>query len=170
MINSNYQCQHTITHFDKNDVKIGSWQKSQNSAMNRCFPHDHFQKIQAECSKMNPGERMEWKFLESRNGEPFYELINEKNACLLTYKPFSHNSWIKYPDKSLIKGYPYKNTTLNEIGSNGLQISNVPIYPESDSTFKTHYDYWLLFYKALWSIAFLYFLAILFFRKKFKSL
>ena len=78
------------------------------TAWNRCDPYEVWIRQKDTCD--DPGvTRIAMQFDHSVNGGPFYRIINEKDICTLTYKPFSHNDWIKVPPEAPIMGYPVQN-------------------------------------------------------------
>ncbi|HVU75231.1 MAG TPA: hypothetical protein VHD38_00095 [Candidatus Paceibacterota bacterium] len=78
------------------------------SAWNRCDPYEVWTRAKARCG--NPSiVRISMQFDHSINGGPFYRIVDESSICDLTYKPFSHNDWIKLPPEAPIVGYPVKN-------------------------------------------------------------
>lgn len=161
MINANYQCQTSIDAIDKNNNNIMRKNITSSAPMNRCFVFDIFQQIKSECKKFPIDTKVSWTYWQSRNGSPFYELINEKDACKLSYKPFSHNEWIKYPTDSLIKGYPFKNNFGPVFKKDTEFISEKATDSNKVQSFwKTNYEGILLVYKFSWIVGFFYLLYL----------
>lgn len=79
------------------------------SARDRCDPYWFWFRLQTRCKERGV-ERIEWTLDHSINGSPFLRIVDEQNACALSYKPFSHNAWIKTEkDNPVIIGYPVEN-------------------------------------------------------------
>jgi hypothetical protein len=105
MFEANHQCQMSISNND------GSIQMQRNgiSARFRCDPWPFlFTAQQRYCKSPNP-QKIHFRLNHSINGGPFYEIVNEDDLCALTYKPFSHNDWIKMPPEAKPVGRPVKN-------------------------------------------------------------
>lgn len=105
MFEANHQCRVIIKN-EKGDTlreKI-SW-----GARNRCDPWPHLSSIKQRYCKDQPTPRIHFNMIHSVNGGPFYEIVDEKDACQLTYKPFSRNEWIKDATTAPIVGRPLKN-------------------------------------------------------------
>ncbi len=73
----------------------------------RCNPYVAWQSRMSLCSKNV--ERVAFTFDHSINGGPFYRIVDVPNMCDLTYKPFTHNTWIKEPPEAPAVGYPVQN-------------------------------------------------------------
>ncbi len=73
----------------------------------RCDPYQHWRALKNLCSTDIP--RIAMTFDHSINGEPFYRIIDESDACSLEYKAFGKNTWIKAPPEAPPVGLPLKN-------------------------------------------------------------
>jgi len=92
----------------KNGETVSTKKIESASAWNRCDPYELWYRARASCT--DPGvERISMQFDHSINGGPFYRIVDEPSICDLTYKPFSHNNWIKIPPEAPIIGYPVQN-------------------------------------------------------------
>jgi hypothetical protein len=78
------------------------------AAWNRCDPYEIWARAKSACTDAGV-ERIALQFDHSINGGPFYRIVDEANICVLEYKPFSHNSWIKVPPEAPLVGYPVQN-------------------------------------------------------------
>jgi hypothetical protein len=79
------------------------------SARRRCNPYSDWFRFHEMCRRGRVTQ-VAWKFDHSINGGPFYRIVDEPDACGLTYRAFSHNSWIRLPSEgAAIVGYPVKN-------------------------------------------------------------
>jgi hypothetical protein len=108
MFEANHQCISTVSYTDKEGSLREDVDFSIN-AKNRCNPSFYLQRIKRECDS-NEGISLAWTFDHSINGGPFYRMINTSNACLLEYKTFRKNDWIRYKREEMeIVGYPLKN-------------------------------------------------------------
>lgn len=166
MINSNYQCQHNISEVNAQGQEVRQWNKASTSPMGRCYPQDVFQTIQRRCKAIPSTDHIVWTFWESRNGGPFYELVNEKDACHLEYKAFSHNVWLHFPRESKIIGYPEKNIMYERTGvSRAPVIHNQPIEANKgeESFLQRNYFNFKYFYTILWGCRFAFMIYVLFF-------
>lgn len=108
MIDGNHQCISTQTYHYSDGRPAETNKISSRKAMNRCWIYAQWQHLRRDCSQSHL-ERINWTFDHSLNGGPFYRVVNVENACDLTYKPFSHNSWIQFFAESPLIGYPYPN-------------------------------------------------------------
>ena len=110
MFEANHQCISEIVVHTKNGEEQNSRQESVN-ARNRCDPYRVWFALNQLCTRNTQTlERISWTFDHSINGGPFYRIVDVENACDLTYKPFSHNEWIKtLSDNPEIIGYPVEN-------------------------------------------------------------
>jgi hypothetical protein len=59
--------------------------------------------------KRDDVESIEWKMDHSINGGPLYRVVDERDACTLTYAPLAHNAWIRTEDQAEIVGRPVRN-------------------------------------------------------------
>jgi hypothetical protein len=105
MFEANHQCQMSISNND------GSIQMQRNgiSARFRCDPWPFLYTAQQRYCKISNPPKINFRLNHSINGGPFYEIVNEEDLCALTYKPFSHNDWIKMPPEAKPVGRPLKN-------------------------------------------------------------
>ena len=105
MFEANHQCFAEAR--DENGEVI--FEHTSKTARNRCDPYQlWFRVYQKEC-RQNPSKKISVKLLHSINGGPFYEIVNEDDACSLSYKPFGRNEWIKTQDEAPAVGRPRKN-------------------------------------------------------------
>lgn len=127
MFDANHQClsqETTVTPDGKEDRRI----VASNGAMRRCGPYTRLFGLQQTCRRQ-PGTRIEWLFLSSVNGHPFYEIVNVPDACALNYSEFGLNEWMKFPETGAqIRGYPEKNFVLMDGPAMGWKI----VKPEPD--------------------------------------
>jgi hypothetical protein len=135
MFEANHQCKYTVTTYATGEAQNSDWSGLQctgmyclthastvskdgqivitrsgesASAWNRCDPYEMWSRIKYQCAAQNV-ERVSMQFDHSINGGPFYRIVDEPSICDLTYKPFSHNDWIKVPPESPVVGYPVQN-------------------------------------------------------------
>ena len=109
MFDANHQCR---SHITINDVSGSSKSETQESIMSRqrCDPYSQLMKIKTICFSNPNVKSVKWTFDHSINGEPFFRMVDESNACSLDYKAFRHNKWIRSPnDGAQFIGYPVKN-------------------------------------------------------------
>jgi len=165
MINSNYQCQHNVTLLGADGKVVRHIDFGTTSPMDRCFPQDILPKIKKDCAKLGTDGRASWVFLESRNGGPFYRVIDEANACQLDYKPFAHNDWIHLPEESRLVGYPDKNIMYqfpDEFQMPNIHPQPVSIESAEEKNLRANELYLKIFYEVLWGIQFLTMIYLLF--------
>lgn len=109
MFESNHQCISSVVYHLSDGTRMPVTRKN-DSSRNRCNPFDYLQGIQFRCTHNKPSvERATWTFDHSINGRPFYRQVDEKDACALVYKPWSHNEWIRLPHEAKVVGYPLEN-------------------------------------------------------------
>ena len=98
MFEANYQCDsHATFHF------LGGEEQEERSvsefANRRCDPYAHWFFFKERCAADPKIERISWTFDVSVNGSDFLRIVDEDNACALSYEPLSHNAWIRIPGK-----------------------------------------------------------------------
>ena len=80
------------------------------SARNRCDPYRYWFSFKLACERDSRITSVKWTFDHSINGGPFLRVVDVQDVCSLTYKPFSHNEWIKTEkDAPAVIGYPVEN-------------------------------------------------------------
>ena len=111
MFEANHQCISTVRVNDATaNYVVDEHTRFSVDAKSRCNPLFYLQRIKKICATLDQGKSVSWTFDHSVNGGPFFRMIDEENACVLQYAPFSHNTWIKYDrEKMEIVGYPLKN-------------------------------------------------------------
>lgn len=122
------------THSTEKIFYLNGETKEQNTSgkysVERISPYSVFFKLKEQCRDPQI-QKIEWKMNISLNGSPFYVIVNQENACVLSYKAFMHNPWISLDPK--ISGYPEKNLYY---GADGLR--SIPrIYPEKVYSFNS---------------------------------
>ncbi|MDP3779528.1 MAG: hypothetical protein Q8R30_05835 [bacterium] len=95
MFGANHQCRSRVV-YDLPDGKQATTTYESPHALDRCNPYVHWLRIQRRC-EYGGAVKAHWTFDHSINGHPFYRIVNVSDACVLTYKPLSHNSWIQIP-------------------------------------------------------------------------
>lgn len=109
MFEANHQCVSKVEFAVENGPPVG-WETASVASYLRCDPFDQLFKIQQVCKRDENVVSARWTFDHSINGGPFYRIVDEGNACDLSYKIFKHNEWIRTPEEGApIMGYPYKN-------------------------------------------------------------
>lgn len=167
MFDANYQCVNNVIQY-KDGIKT-DFSQQQSRSRYRCSPHLLLEKIRILCEKNKP-EKISWQLIQSINGEPFHELINEENACQLKYSLFGENTWIKKNDYDVI-GYPQYNAVNGDlIKKNNPDRSIIFADPIIQLTplqafIKAHYDYFFIGYFIMWT-GMLVFVGINFLKRK----
>lgn len=109
MFESNHQCVSTEEYQFKDGTKNTKTRMS-SSSRNRCDPFDYLQKIQHFCANRESNvASVRWTFDHSINGNPFRRQVDSEDACLLRYKKWGHNEWIRFEHDAPIVGYPKEN-------------------------------------------------------------
>ncbi len=105
MFEANHQC-----HVQMTDDK-GQMLRQLNAvrARHRCDPFPFLLSAQKQYCKAKQKPKISFMMIHSINGGPFYEIVNEKDMCALSYKPFSRNPWIKTPPEAKTIGRPFQN-------------------------------------------------------------
>jgi hypothetical protein len=105
MFIANYQCMNEFQ-ISNSGGERRSEVRSSVSAVIRCDPYYWYHRLKWLCRQ----GQVDWRLLSSVNGGPFYEIVNQKNACALDYKIFAKNEWLRLPEEgAIIAGYPEKN-------------------------------------------------------------
>lgn len=105
MFEANHQCFAEV--HDESGKLVYKYTSS--TARDRCDPYRFWFGIQQRACRHNPDQKYSLNLRHSINGGPFYEIVNEDDMCSLSYKPFSHNEWIKTEDEAPAVGRPRKN-------------------------------------------------------------
>lgn len=131
MFDSNRQSKTTeiINYRDgKTETKI----TGTSSSVERLTPYTVWFRIQQLCKRPEV-EKVSWNMLSSMNGGPFTTLVDEDNACLLSYHFWKKNEWIRYD--SDIKGYPGKNHYYGPQGLGAVPVIHErPVFEHDDMT------------------------------------
>jgi hypothetical protein len=146
MFEANHQCISTRKIFSKEGKILEDVEKN-NIANFRCDPYSFYFKIKQLCEKENVA-KISWTFDHSINGHPYERIVDTENACLLKYKPFSHNDWIKMDGESEKLDIPvYKNGFGRDI-QNNVKIISEPYKNETLLNIMTKF-YWILWFSIL---------------------
>ena len=107
MFEANHQCHLTV----KDESGKIMREHTSTSARNRCDPYRYMHRGQKKACPHPAGQNPKYHVMldHSINGGPFYRIVDEKDLCALTYKPFSKNDWIKTEDEAEAVGRPLKN-------------------------------------------------------------
>lgn len=164
-LSTNYQCAGQIEHFDASGKSLQKWIKRTKRPYVRCYPESYFQYLRELCRTYAPGDRLKWSMAISKNGGPFYEIINTENACALEYKAFSANDWIRSPGpETHIAGYPQKNS-FYDFGNTTGRVVLDPTPEESAFTYpwlRNNLEIILWIYRTFWIALFVSSFYILF--------
>lgn len=109
MFEANHQCvsHETIRLIDGTTREV---REESYSARHRCDPYHFWFRIKTECDRHPEIASIAWTFDHSINGGPFLRIVDARDACALSYQPFSHNAWIKTAaDHPAVIGYPVQN-------------------------------------------------------------
>jgi hypothetical protein len=111
MFEANHQCV-SSAHVFRNDGSFKEIRKGAALARSRCNPYQYLFELQRLCKETGQNiAKIGWQFDHSINGGPFYRIVDEDDACSLTYNMFIHNDWIYVPknenDRAI--GIPVKN-------------------------------------------------------------
>lgn len=168
MFEANHQCVTNITDDKNNKRTIFSY-----SSRQRCDPYRYLYFIKNTYCSDN--KKVSWTLDHSINGNSFRRIVDTSNACILTYKPFIHNDWIRNEKTSPSIGMPYKNMMI----STSIELDNSAenkdgyIYPpslsKSSPSAKNSVQILLekylnkieLFYWILWFLVLVYMIGVL---------
>lgn len=110
LFDANHQCRSDM-HIQYKTGEVKEVELEYPYAFNRCDPYRNLFWAQQKCKRDPNVDSIAWTFDHSVDGGPFYRIVDEKNACALTYSLFSHNPWIRLPkDNPAVVGYPVQNT------------------------------------------------------------
>jgi len=104
MFEANHQCYGKFT--DGDGKKVSDFLST--AANERCDPYRHWFRAKHRFCK-NPNSVYGFVMNHSINGDPFREIVNVPNICTLTYRPFTHNEWIKDETEAPMVGRPRQN-------------------------------------------------------------
>jgi hypothetical protein len=99
MFEANHQCFSTAVVYYNNSSSTNVIFRENHVANNRCDPYRYFYQVKNACTHIPNVQKITWTFDHSVNGHPYERIVDTQNACVLSYKPFSHNSWIKLGDE-----------------------------------------------------------------------
>ncbi len=105
MFEANHQC--AIRLYNEQGEAVYSYNST--NARNRCDPYRYMFFAQKKFCPADGDKKYSYKMTHSINGGPFYLIVDEPDLCSLTYKPFSHNAWIKTEDQAKPTARPRKN-------------------------------------------------------------
>ena len=110
MFEANHQCVSEITFHLKSGSSTIEREES-TLARDRCDPYVRWFFIQQVCEREEEAlASVSWTFDHSINGNAFYRIVDETDACTLEYHAFGHDEWIKTPKEGAeVIGYPVKN-------------------------------------------------------------
>lgn len=109
MFEANHQCIVRVEIYYR-DGRVVPYERSSISARQRCDPYRIWFSLKEMCRRESTITRIAFTHDHSINGGPFLRIVDEHDACTLTYKPFTHNAWIKtHRDNPEIVGYPVEN-------------------------------------------------------------
>jgi hypothetical protein len=123
MLDANRQCTMSVVPYGPEGARPEMRLESSAAAL-RCDPYRYWFIIQHNC-KTKGLQRVAWSMNVSINGEPFYEIIKNDNACELTFNSWRGNPWILTPEQGApLSGYPRKNATLKKsVGAEQIVFS-----------------------------------------------
>jgi len=105
---TNRYCQVSVHERSENNYRIRSERYESGVSHSRCDPYNWLVQAKARCREIEI-EKISFRLDHSINGGPLYRIVDEDDACTLTYKPFGENSWISEPPEAPVVGYPNKN-------------------------------------------------------------
>jgi hypothetical protein len=109
MFDANHQCQsreRLIDHQGKQHEN--TWSSA--GGMKRCGPYPTYFKLKQKCLKADTAT-IQWTFLSSVNGGPFYKIVDVPNICDLEYSTLGENNWLQDPKRGAeMVGFPKKNS------------------------------------------------------------
>lgn len=163
MFNSNHQCLNIVTHLDAQGTQIRREEFGTTNAMTRCYPQWTLQRLHKLCG--NESGKISWQFYHSKDGGPFYELVNVPDVCQIEYKAFAHNEWIKAPSQGAeIKGYPEPNSIFARDGGPPPVIHETPQrqFGAVQTWLQEAFPHLKAIYFSMWTLLFVYILKIYF--------
>lgn len=101
-------CNVSLRIHSENDMTVKKERWESGSSLYRCDPYEWWTRFQKICGGRGV-VRVAVQFDHSINGGPFYRIVDTTNICDLSYKPFTHNAWIRVPPEAPVVGYPVEN-------------------------------------------------------------
>ncbi len=101
MYDGNHQCESHKKIYYK-DGSTENLQAKNTTAMYSCDPYEEWFKIKRFC-RLEKVQKITWTYDHSLNGLPYRRIVDSEDACVLQYKPFSHNEWIDEDGEVLSK-------------------------------------------------------------------
>ena len=111
MFEANYQCVSRAV-FLYEDGQTDERVSETHLANQRCDPYAHWFYFKKECARDNDLRAIAWTYDTSINGSPYMRIVDEQDACALSYSAWHHNHWIKLLGREEVEltGVPEKNT------------------------------------------------------------
>lgn len=179
MFEANHQCIATYTiNYTNGDSKTET--RLNSDARSRCDPYQYVYGYKNRCSI--PGVKdIQFTFDHSINGNPFYRIVDAPNLCTLTYKPFTHNPWIKSgEDNPQMIGRPVKDfymVNVSSVGTTtytndglvilpGLERNSAPTLNPIQKFLYPHLSIIRFMYWTLWALEFLAIIYYFFIKKR----
>lgn len=165
MFDANHQC-HSRVRWSKSDgTSGGTTERSAFESTARCDPYWFLEKIKASCKRRGADWKGHWTFDHSVNGSAFYRVINETNACELSYNFRGGNKWIKtpalgapiigYPSPNAVRGVKDSVKTINERPLEKRESFLIQLTEKFTAPMQA-------FYSILWVVAYAAFVGIAF--------
>lgn len=153
MFEANHQCESLALITYKNG-SLKELRGGNSIANNRCDPYRYWYPLKVLCERDETIKKINWTFDHSINGHKFQRIVDEDNACTLTYKNLEHNAWIKLEDEAVALDKPvYKNGYSRNIYPESRNIPTNPV--KSPYLGQIESAYWILWISTLIYVSFL---------------
>jgi hypothetical protein len=161
MFEANHQCISMANVF-KDSGEVQPINRQNIIANNRCDPYRYWFELKNICEK-DGVSHITWTFDHSINGNQFERIVETSDACTLSYKAFSHNTWIKLDGESTkLPITVFKNPYAENIAIDFMKTPSQPIVnPNLLTKLK-------MLYTILWVAVFLV-VMIIFIKKQFQK-
>ncbi len=179
MFEANHQCMATYT-TNYTDGRVVNENKQTSDARNRCDPYTYVYGYKNRCGLVGV-KSISFTFDHSINGNPFYRIVDAPNLCTLTYKPFTHNPWIKSgEDNPQMIGRPVKDfymVNVSSVGTTtytkdglvilpGLERNSAPTLNPIQKFLYPHLSIIRFMYWTLWTLEFFAIIYYFFIKKR----
>jgi hypothetical protein len=108
MFEANHQCFSREVTIYKDGTRVESV-RGNAIARSRCQAYEYWFTLKKQCANKPTIDAIEWQFMHSINGGPFYKIVDVPNACALSFSAFNRNHWIKDSATAEVVGYPVRN-------------------------------------------------------------
>ncbi|MEK7627845.1 MAG: hypothetical protein AAB421_00295 [Patescibacteria group bacterium] len=142
MFEANHQCFSKATVYSTGNTEPIVLARENHVANNRCDPYRYWFPLKTKCMRDDSVARISWTFDHSINGEKYERIVDVEDVCVLEYRPFAHNEWIRTDNAQVLDTPIFKNGFAYDISP---QIKVSPDLIKNEKLLENLVSgYWLL--------------------------